>query len=116
HTLWGVCTTTSCQYHTAWLSYAVLIWNVAGLDIGVAINRPNMDRFQAQLNMTANVVCDSATGGDVCGNIDYHTWAADSTTMPSVPTSFAKGKVSHFAMTYTVGTVDELADLGFVIE
>ena len=76
----GGCGTNGCAYHTDWLKRVVLTWNIGGRDVQVSISRPNGDRFKAQLNMTKVVGipgCSDSTN-DRCGNIDYHTYIADS--------------------------------------
>jgi len=107
----GSCPDDRCTFHVDWLSYGLLVWNIGGQDIGVAIRRPDGKPFQAQLNLTKNVECQAAVQGDICGNIEWHSYITDSRFAPSDPVRFAAGETVPFVMTYTIGSLQQLSSL-----
>lgn len=101
------CTHGSGTYcNTAAYDYAVLVWNVHGLDVGVALD----DVPAISLNLEDRVYCASPTD-DACGNINFHAWFETVS-----PAKFAKGQKRTHHKNYYVGTLAQLRDLGFVTE
>ena len=87
--------------------YAVLVWNVYGLDIGVAI--PNL-KYGTSVVLEKKPYC-SDVNNDLCGNISFHTWAARENNF-----SFPKDSIKSVSTSYYVGTLDQLEDLGYSIK
>lgn len=83
--------------------YVLFVWNVFGLDIGVAIP------VQGGISMNLETVtyCSDA-GDDACGNINFHSWLPTGNQ-----TSFATGEVRTLSQVYYVGTLPQLAELGY---
>jgi hypothetical protein len=101
------CHADGCGLHSGNLQYAVLVYNVGGLDIGIAIHRPTLLPFQAQVNLYTTKV-NFGNGG-----LDFHTWLDDGYNPP--PGHFSIGEIRDYAMNYAIGTIDELSELGFKI-
>ncbi|MFC1610654.1 hypothetical protein ACFL6C_06835, partial [Myxococcota bacterium] len=98
----------SCAYQIdADLAYAVFVWNIMGLDVGVAINMPTdpivTDWVRAHLNMVKSIYCLDTTDHS-CGSIDWHTVITHSITT----TTFAAGETREYAVAYYVGTLEQL--------
>jgi hypothetical protein len=107
----GGCANGRCNYHVSWLNYALLVWNVGGEDIGIAVRRPDGKPFEAQLNLNKSVECQAAVRGDECGNIEWHSYIADSRFSPSDPVNFEAGHPMPFAMAYYIGSLQQLSAL-----
>jgi hypothetical protein len=86
--------------------YAVLVWNIFGLDVGIAI--PNLSNG-VSLNMEEVTYC--ANASDLtCGNISFHSW----TSLGSV--NIPAGAVRTVSRNYYIGTLPQLAALGYTIQ
>lgn len=103
----GACDGAGCHFHIDPLAYALLVWQVGGRDVGVAITRP--DPFDAHLNMAKTGISGAGTS-DAYGSIDWHSVLAAPT-----PVRIAQGAERRYGMTYSIGTLPQLADLGFTV-
>jgi hypothetical protein len=89
------------------LSYAVIVWSVAGQDIGMAIHPKQKDQpFSAVFAYGERRTCRLPV--DFCGGAHWHSKL-------NAPVSWAAGETREFAMEYDIGTPDELAGVGFPI-
>lgn len=95
-----------CGSQTDSLSFALFIWDVFGMDIGVAIIPPNESCY-GHLNMCRNIYGPIDTD-DSNGSIDWHTVVAVNS-----PVRFPAGSERPYHVRYIVGTVGQLADLGY---
>ncbi len=100
----AICNQTNGSHcNTLRYDYALFVWNIFGRDIGVAI--PDLN--QVSMNLETRTYCADAAN-DSCGNINFHSWVknggADTTTV---------GEVRAYSQRYYVGTLSQLADLGF---
>jgi hypothetical protein len=85
--------------------YALLVWNIFGRDIGVAI--PDLNAVS--LNLETVTYCSNAAN-DSCGNINFHSWLRRGGAA-----SFATGQIRTYGQVYYVGTLPQLADLGYTL-
>jgi hypothetical protein len=105
------------------IKYAVLVWNINGKDIGVAIDgrRQSGGTFRGTLMRQDNDFgldneLDSKntnrclTGEDHCGVFEWHTYMRH-----DEPASFAAGELTTVSTNYRVGTLAQLADWGYTI-
>ena len=83
--------------------YAVFVWNIFGRDIGVAIPVGG----PISMNLETVTYC-ADPGDDACGNLNFHAWLST-----GGPASFTAGQVRTLSQTYYVGTIEQLADLGY---
>ncbi len=93
------------------LEYAMFVWNIRGLDVGVVVVGPDQggSGFVGNINRVDNgFQCND--GSDQCGVIDWHTYLYDAANV-SIP----NGKVRTFGADYRVGTLQQLADWGYTI-
>ncbi|NJL09823.1 MAG: hypothetical protein HC908_05385 [Calothrix sp. SM1_7_51] len=112
NSLSGSCTSTKCDYQTKNLEYAVMVWNVMGRDIGVAIRPNNTPSFYGHLNMVKSGIDGCSNPSDHnCGSIDWHTVLQNTPNFTAIANLQRK-----YAVTYYVGTLEQLADLGFTIK
>jgi hypothetical protein len=88
---------------TSTQTYAVLVWNIEGTDLGIAI--PNL-QYGFSLVNNENVYC-SNVDDPTCGDVDWHTY------MSRGPRTDALGELVELGVGYYVGTLDQLAALGF---
>ncbi len=100
----ATCTNSFCN--TPAYDYAVLVWNIAGRDIGVAL--PDL-RHGTSINLEQTTYCSDPSDDD-CGNINFHSWLAH-----EGPVSYSSGQVRTYSQQYFVGTLEQLADLGFAV-
>lgn len=84
--------------------FGVLVWNIHGLDVGVAIEPLSNG---VSLNLEESVYC-AKPADDSCGNINFHAWFPR-----TEPAKFAAGAVRTMHKNYFVGTLEQLAALGF---
>ncbi len=106
----GSCSGTGCDYGISReLAYGVLVWNIFGLDIGVAIN-VEQNNGPVHLSVDKLPYCGNANDLD-CGNIAWHSYINFVNNY-----TFPKGEERSYPITYTVGTIDQLEDLGFSIK
>jgi len=98
------CNNSHCT--TGAYDYAVLVWNIMGLDIGVAL--PGLSRGTS-INLEQTTYCGDPSD-DSCGNINFHSWLAN-----DGPVTYTAGQVRSLHQVYYVGTLPQLADLGFTI-
>lgn len=82
--------------------YALFVWNILGLDIGIAI--PNL--LAVSMNLETVTYCGVASD-DACGNINFHAW------LDGGDGSYATGEIRTVGQVYYVGTLEQLADLGY---
>lgn len=107
----GNCTATKCDYQTKNLKYVVMVWKVMGRDIGVAIRPNNTPWFYGHLNMVKSGIAGCSNPSDHnCGSIDWHT-VLQNTPNINIPANSQR----KYSVTYTIGTLEQLADLGFTI-
>lgn len=85
--------------------YALFVWNIDGLDIGVAI--PNLKAISLLLE---KIVYCGDPNNDTCGNISFHSWLR---TEAEGPVSFSTGQIRSFSKNYIVGTLPQLSYLGY---
>ena len=83
--------------------YAVLVWNIFGLDIGIAI--PDLNAVS--MNLETRTYCGNAAN-DACGNLNFHSWVRNGGA-----DSIAPGEIRTYSQLYYVGTLPQLADLGY---
>ena len=103
----GACSGVGCHFHIDPLAYALLVWKVGRQDVGIAITRSTP--FDAHLNMAkTGISCDDVS--DACGSIDWHSVLTD-----TGPVNIPQGAERHYGMTYYVGTLPQLAGLGFTV-
>ena len=95
------CTDSFCN--TPGYDYAVLVWNIHGLDIGVALPVGG----GTSINLEQTTYCTNPAD-DACGNINFHSWV-----VRDRPAAYAMGSVREASQVYYVGTLSQLADLGF---
>ncbi|NOK22017.1 hypothetical protein [Corallococcus carmarthensis] len=86
--------------------YAVLVWNILGVDVGIAI--PDLSDG-VSLNMEETTYCSNANDL-TCGNINFHAWKR----LPSA--NILAGSVRTVARDYVIGTLPQLAALGYTIQ
>jgi hypothetical protein len=86
------------------LAYAVLVWNIGGLDIGMAIPGAG---FGTELDKLDSVYCADASNPS-CGSLAWHTWIEKLASG-----NFSAGQDRHYQVQYTIGTLEQLAELGF---
>lgn len=103
------------------IKYAVLVWNINGKDIGVAIDaRRQPDQAQARPSFHGSLMrqdndfsCrtgeDQATD-DRCGVFEWHSYMQN-----FEPALFEAGKSTKVSTDYRVGTLAQLADWGYTI-
>lgn len=91
--------------NTPGYDYAVLVWNIFGLDVGIAI--PDLQEG-VSLNLEETVYCASASD-HACGNINFHSW------LRRGPLEVAAGETRTLSQRYYVGTLPQLAELGFPV-
>lgn len=105
------------------IKYAVLVWNINGKDIGVAIDgrrqpggtfrgtlmRQDMD-FGLDDEDGSNTTKHCLKVSDHCGVFEWHTYMRK-----DQPASFAAGELTTVATDYRVGTLQQLADWGYTI-
>ncbi len=100
--------------------YVILIWKVAGKDLALAVH-PSVagQKFEAFLILSKNALeCgaeDLAKLGDACGNIEFHAYAFNSQLLPNSKVNFKMGDTRTYSMRYTLGTPDQLRQLGFAL-
>ncbi|WP_147442836.1 hypothetical protein [Corallococcus interemptor] len=87
------------------VDYAVLVWTIFGVDVGIAI-RVDED---ISLNMEEETYCTNPNDL-TCGNINFHAW----TTLPSA--NIPAGSVRAVSRDYYIGTLPQLAALGYTIQ
>jgi hypothetical protein len=102
----GDCDITAGCFFYQPLSYLVLVWNIGGVDVGVAIHRADGSPFQGGIALAKDGACLDTTD-DRCGNISWHTYVADA------PLSMAVGDRASYSMTYDVGLESQLSALGY---
>jgi hypothetical protein len=98
------------------IKYAVLVWNIKGKDIGVAIDaRHQPDPVGARqtfrgslMRQDNNFAC--VTGEDHCGVFEWHTYMQN-----YEPALLEVGKPTKVSTDYRVGTLAQLADWGYTI-
>ena len=98
------------------IAYAVLVWNINGQDIGVAIDARRQANQAAKagfhgslMRQDNNFSC--LTGEDSCGVFEWHTYMQD-----HQPASLAAGTQTKVSTDYRVGTLQQLADWGYTIQ
>jgi hypothetical protein len=93
------------------IDHIVLIWNIFGLDVGIAI-RNLQDR--ATIRMVENTYC-TVAGNDECGSIDLITYqpAIDN---PSSVKIFPVGATRTSQVDYHIGTKAQLQALGYWLQ
>ena len=89
--------------NTLGYDYALFVWNIFGLDIGVAIPKPSF----VSLGLETVTYCGDPAD-DACGNINFHSWLQN-----GGQASYAPGEVRSFNQLYYIGTLEQLADLGY---
>ncbi|MBA3920203.1 MAG: hypothetical protein H0X31_00270 [Nostocaceae cyanobacterium] len=100
-----------CSYQTDNLSYAVFVWNILGKDIGIAVHRGG-NPFYANLNMVKTGISSCFDPANHhCGSIDWHTVITN-----TAPISIPLNSERSYDVTYYVGTIQQLASLGFTIQ
>lgn len=94
------------------LDYALFVYSIGGKDIGVVI-RPTSNRpFFGSLNMMKTMACQDANNPE-CGDLEWHSFHR-APEIDGVSTwSMQQGSIYTEAMSYTVGTLQQLADLGY---
>ncbi|MGE6758251.1 hypothetical protein ACQKGO_09590 [Corallococcus interemptor] len=92
--------------NTGAYDYAVLVWTIFGVDVGIAI--PNLSDG-VSLNMEEETYCPDANDL-TCGNINFHAW----TVVPS--TNILAGSVRTVSRDYYIGTLPQLAALGYTVQ
>ena len=105
------CRPDDCFLSTQPISYALLVWRVGGIDLGIAIHGPPGSTFTGFLRLRPNLVC--RTGDDDCGNLQWHSAIADSVFDRRTKVRFRAGEVADYSLIYDIGTVDQLKSLGF---
>lgn len=98
------------------IQYAVLVWNINGQDIGVAIDaRHQPDQVEGKLSFHGSLMrqdnnfsCE--TGEDQCGVFEWHTYMQN-----YEPALLEVGKPTKVSTDYRVGTLAQLADWGYTI-
>ena len=104
----GSCTADGCAWAIRPLRYVVLIYHIAGLDLGIAIDYPQP--FRAHLNM-AKAGISGPDHSDACGSIDWHTVIPT----PAGPIVYAPGQEREYLARYHVGDLTQLASLGYTV-
>ena len=94
-----------CGMHTPDLDYAIFVFNVDGLQIGMAVHRPDDRPFQIELAMESSIT----NFGE--GSVNFHNWLEDGFNPPSA--HHLPGQIVSYMMSYEVGSLDELAQLGY---
>ncbi len=94
-------------------SYVVLVFNVAGRDIGIAMHRPGNAKFTGFLRSRQHIYCKADR--DECGSIQWHSSLAMSRWDNSVQTRFKSGTVTPYAVVYDIAPLPQLAALGYKI-
>lgn len=94
------------------LAYALLVWNIGGSDVGIAIHRSENKAFNSEVDMEFTPIC--ANPDDYsCGNISIHNVVDSKYPAHEVNPIFAAGDTRNYAFAYEVGTLDQLASLGY---
>lgn len=100
-------------------NYAVMVWNVAGQDIGMAISRDDISqKYTAYINANKRTPQSCINANDEnCGQVDWHATLTHGYTYYSDNQDrvFAAGQEIATKLNYTVGTLEQLAQLGFHI-
>jgi hypothetical protein len=91
-------------------SYAVLVFNVAGKDIGIAVHSSDNRAFTGFLRIRRHPFC--RQNRDDCGNIQWHSYIS-SRFDPSVQSQTHAGAIMSYAIDYDIAPVTELAAAGF---
>jgi hypothetical protein len=88
------------------LAYAILVWNIFGQDIGVAIDarKDGKPSFYGSLvRQDSGFSCTDASN-DLCGVLEWHTYMDERENA-----SFRAGELTQVATHYRVGTLQQLA-------
>jgi hypothetical protein len=101
----SACGYDGCQFHLSNLSYMVMVWNIFGLDVGVAI--PTSSIAQPLLNTETHTYC-ADVNNPVCGSISLHLYQTVENNH-----SRTTGQVNSYGVDYRVGTNTQLGLLGF---
>ncbi|HEY4526681.1 MAG TPA: hypothetical protein VJK53_02435, partial [Candidatus Paceibacterota bacterium] len=101
-----------CEIMSADLSYVLLMWDIGGSDIAIALHRDANKPFNANLVTVFNLFC-SDPNNSACGNISLHNVLDSNFSKHEVDRTFSVGEISSYAFTYDVGTLDQLAALGY---
>jgi len=96
------------------LLYAVLVFNVAGLDIGIAVHQTNKQPFAGFLRYRPHLF----TGVMAEVGQSSHQWhfSLRSEMDPSIKTTFRGGEVSTYSVQYDIAPLEQLAAEGFRIQ
>lgn len=91
------------------LAYSVWVWNIFGLDIGVVVLHPQMPDGEpsAALRLATMEYCLNPCD-ETCGSFDFEV------RFPRA-TSFSQGQVRTYQVDTVVGTLPQLADLGYSV-
>jgi hypothetical protein len=97
---------SSCTF-TQNYDYVVLVWNIFGQDIGIAI--PNVPAGSG-IGLEDSIYC-SDSSNDACGSIFLleSVWRSNGTV------SFPIGTQRSYSINYYVGNPQQLADLGYAV-
>ena len=95
------------------LVYAVLVYNVAGKDIGIAVHQANYQTFTGALRYRAHVF----KGVMAEEGPSSHQWHFNlrSDFDPSLKTKYKAGERTTFSVQYDIAPIEELAAEGFPI-
>jgi len=95
------------------LSYAVLVFNVAGRDIGIAIHQANKKSFSGFLRFRPHLF----SGVMAEEGKSSHQWHFGlRSNNNEVGTMFRKGEISTYSVQYDIAPVEQLAAEGFQIQ
>ncbi|RKH51740.1 hypothetical protein D7W81_40325 [Corallococcus aberystwythensis] len=86
-------------------NYAILVWNIFGTDVGILIR--NLEAG-ISLNMEETTYCQDATDL-TCGNINFHVWSDLQSQ------NISAGMVRTVSQDYVIGTLPQLAAMGYTI-
>ena len=101
----------NCSLQENNVGYAILIWNVAGRDIGIAIHRTDNKPFNGNMVLERTPLCLDPNNYS-CGNMSFHA-TFDSNFDSTINPAFVVGDIRSYALAYDVGTLDQLAALGY---
>jgi hypothetical protein len=106
-----VCNAGDCMIASKPIAYAVLVWTVQGRDIAIAVHLADPRKnYLGFVRLRTNMMC---TGGDICGNLQFHVRIVDGNLDPAIPKHFAAGQIDTYRVLYDIGTPQQLERLGF---
>jgi hypothetical protein len=93
-------------------SYAVLVFKVAGRDVGIAVHLPDNRPFAGFFRFRPHLMCKKEI--DYCRPVQWHS-VYSSRFDRSVETRFSAGEMSTYTVQYDLGSPEQLRSIGYPI-